>query len=212
MSPRPYRRGRREAATEETRARVLAAARELLGAPGGLAGFSVDAIAAQADVARMTVYYQFESRRGLLEALFDELAARGGIAEGLAAAFRRPGPLEVPDAFVAAFGRFWTADRVVTRRLRVLAALDPELGQAVRERDERWRRGARGGVARLTERRPGLPVSGTGADAPEEAADLLHTLASFETFATLAGEERTPEGVTPVVLRLARAALRLEEA
>ena len=210
MSPRAYRRGRREAAAEETRERVLVAARELLAAPGGLAGFSIDAVAAQADVARMSVYYQSESKRGLLEALFDELAARGRIAEGLASAFQCPDPHDVLAGFVAAFGRFWTADRVVTRRLRALAALDPELGQAVRARDERRRRGAQAVVSRLAGRDDGAPALRGGAQSPAEAADLLHTLASFETFDTLAGEERTPEEVTPVVLRLVRAVLGLQ--
>ena len=79
MSPRPYRLGQRQAATDETRARILAAARELLAASDGLTGFSIEAVARQADVARMTVYYQFGSKPGLLEALFDDLAARGQI-------------------------------------------------------------------------------------------------------------------------------------
>ena len=86
MSPRPYRLGQRQATTEQTRARIIAAARELLVARKGFSGFSIDA------VARMTVYYQFGSKIGLLEALSDSLAAHGGL-EQLAAAFRCPDPL-----------------------------------------------------------------------------------------------------------------------
>src|SRR5262249_35010278 len=71
MSPRPYRLGQRQAAAEQTRARILAAARELLVASAGFSGFSVEAVARQAGVARMTVYYQFGSKPGLLEALYD---------------------------------------------------------------------------------------------------------------------------------------------
>ena len=33
---------------------------------------AIDAVARQAGVARMTVYYQFESKKGLLEALLDD--------------------------------------------------------------------------------------------------------------------------------------------
>ena len=110
MSPRPYRLGQRQAATDETRARVLAAARELLAASNGLAGFSIEAVARQAGVARMTVYYQFGSKPGLLEALFDDLAARGQIGEHLAAAFRRPDALQALAGFIAAFAHFWAAD------------------------------------------------------------------------------------------------------
>src|SRR5437868_652736 len=71
MKPRPYRLGQRQTTIEQTRARIVAAARELLATPGGIAGFTIDAVAAQAGVARMTVYNQFASKIGLLEALFD---------------------------------------------------------------------------------------------------------------------------------------------
>ena len=93
MSPRPYRLGQRQATTEQTRARIINAARELLAESSGFSGFSIDAVARQADVARMTVYHQFGSKIGLLEALSDSLAAHGGM-EHLADAFRRPEPLE----------------------------------------------------------------------------------------------------------------------
>jgi AcrR family transcriptional regulator len=65
----------------------------------------------------VTVYYQFGSRRGLFEALFDELA-RHGLVERLRAAFGRADPLDRLDALVAAFGSFWASDRLVIRRLR----------------------------------------------------------------------------------------------
>ena len=81
MSPRPYRLGQRQIATEQTRARILAAARELLLTSDTFTGFSIDAVARQADVARMTVYHQFGSKIGLLEALSDSLAAHGGMEQ-----------------------------------------------------------------------------------------------------------------------------------
>src|SRR6266568_8038011 len=93
MSPRPYRLGQRQAATELTRARILNAARELLMSSNGYSHFSIDAIARQADVARMTVYHQFGSKIGLLEGLCDSLAASGGM-EQLAIAFRKAETIE----------------------------------------------------------------------------------------------------------------------
>ena len=72
----PYRLGQRRVAAEQTRARIIAAARALLTSSGGLVGFTVDAVAKQAGVSRMTVYYQFDSKAGLLDALFDDLAER----------------------------------------------------------------------------------------------------------------------------------------
>lgn len=198
--PRPYSPGRRQAAADETRARVIAAARELIVSAAGFQRFTIDAIAMKAGVARMTVYYQFRSKRGLLEALFDDLAAHGGM-ERMAAVFRRTEPLEALDELVGIFGRFWASDRLVLRRLRALAALDPELEPAVRERDEWRRNGCQAVVTRLVEGYGQPPA------AVEAAVDLLHTLTSFETFDTLAGAAHDPEAMIPVVQRLVRAAL-----
>ena len=205
MSPRPYRLGRRREAAEETRARIIAAARELLSASGGVSGFTIDSVARQAGVARMTVYHQFGSKQGLLEALFDSLAASGGM-EHLADAFRRPDPLEALDAFIAAFGRFWASERLIHRRLHGLAAIDPEFEPAWRARQGRRREGLRVLVGRLLKRRgrPSLKAIVRG-------VDVLYALTSFEMFDTLAGDAGSPEQVTPVVQRLARAALGAEK-
>src|SRR2546422_6186455 len=75
MTPRPYRLGRRQAAVDQTRARILKAARALLVARGNT-DFSIEAVARRARVTRATVYQRFGSRPNLLEALFDDLARR----------------------------------------------------------------------------------------------------------------------------------------
>jgi len=201
--PRPYRLGQRQTTTDQTRARILAAARSLLTADAGFPVFSIDAVARQADVARMTVYYQFGSRTGLLEALSDDLAGRGGM-EGLADAFRQPDPLDALARYIAVFGTFWGSDRLVFRRLRGLATLDPDFEQVIRARDERRRQGLRVLVARLDEH-AARPVVASD----DETVDALHMLTSFESFDTLAGAGRSPEEVTPIVLRIARATLGL---
>jgi AcrR family transcriptional regulator len=204
MSPRPYRLGQRQAATEQTRARILTAARELLLTSDAFSGFSIDAIARQADVARMTVYHQFGSKIGLLEALTDSLAAHGGM-EQLTNAFRQPDPLEALDEYIRVFSRFWQSDRLVTRRLRALSTLDPDFEQVVKARDERRREGLRVIVRRLVEKY-GKPAP----EAVDEIVNILFTLLSFECFDTLAGHTHSIEEVTPVVQRLARAALELD--
>ena len=205
MSPRPYRLGQRQAATEQTRTRILTATRELLMASDGFSGFSIDAVARQADVARMTVYHQFGSKIGLLEALSDSLAAHGGM-EQLANAFRRSEPLDALDEYITVFSRFWDSDRLVTRRLRALAALDADFEQVIRARDERRRQGLRVIVQRLVEKH-GRPAP----EAAEEVINVLYTLIGFECFDTLAGSTRSIEEVTPIVRRLAHAALGLNE-
>ena len=205
MSPRPYRFGQRQTAVEQTRARIVAAARALLAAPDGFSGFTIDAVAGQAGVARMTVYNQFGSKMGLLEALFDDLAARGLVAR-LRAAFGRPEPGEALDELVAAFAGFWHSDRVVIRRIRGLASIDPDFEQAVRARDERRREALRTVLGRFAEKY-GQPPPG----ARDEVTDVLHTLTSFETFDNLAGTTRSPEEVVPLVCRLTRAVLRPDD-
>src|SRR5258706_7994576 len=138
MSPRLYQLGQRQAGSSQTRSRVLHAARELLMESTSFSGFSIEAVARQADVARMTVYHQFGSKIGLLEALCDSLAASGGM-EQLASAFSQPEPLDALNQYILIFGRFWDEDRLVMRRLRALAALDPDFEQVIRTRDG-WRR------------------------------------------------------------------------
>lgn len=203
MSPRPYRLGQRQASTEQTRARILGAARELLLESRGFSGFSLDAVARQADVARMTVYHQFGSKIGLLEALFDSLASQGGM-EQLAGAFQQSDPLAALDEYIKVFGRFWGSERLVTRRIRGLAALDPDFEQAVRARDEWRRKGLRVILGRLAEQYARL------ASSLDESVDMLYTLIGFECFDTLAGPTRSMEEVTPIIQRLASAALGLD--
>ena len=205
MSPRSYRLGERRAGTEKTRSRIVAAARELLVAEGGFSRFTIDAVASQAGVARMTIYYQFGSKAGLLEAIYDGLAARGQIGEGLADAFQREDSLQTLSGFVEAFSRFWASDRLVLRRLQGLSAFDPDFEQGGRVRGQMRREGARVIVGRLAEQHDWPSHE----KALEEAVDVLYTLTSFESFDSLAGEERSPEGVAPVVHRAVLAALGL---
>jgi len=196
MSPRPYRLGQRQVAADETRSRILKAAREQLQTE---ASFSIDAVARRADVARMTVYYQFSSRRGLLEALFDDLAARGGIPQ-LPSAFQERDAMVALDRLIEIFAHFWTSARVVHRRLRAIAVLDPELLQALVDRNELRRRGLRV----ILSRTPGI----AGSQAIDDLVNLLFVLSSFESFDMLAGSDRTPDEVVPMVKQAAAAILR----
>ena len=196
MSPRPYRLGQRQVAADETRSRILNAAQAQLETE---ASFSIDAVARRADVARMTVYYQFGSRRGLLEALFDDLAARGGIPQ-LPSAFQERDAMVALDRLIEIFAHFWTSARVVHRRLRAIAVLDPELLQALVDRNELRRRGLRV----ILSRTPGI----AGSQAIDDLVNLLFVLSSFESFDMLAGSDRTPDEVVPMVKQAAAAILR----
>lgn len=204
MSPRPYNLGKRQEPIDAARQQVLDAARRLLGGTASYTAFTVDAVAKDADVARATVYYQFGSKAGLLEAVCDYLAEIGGMA-GLADAFTDPDPVQALHRFVACFGRFWAADRPAMRRLRALALLDPDVGAVIAARDQRRKQGLTVLVGRLAE-------SSLATAEPDLAVRILTTLTSFETFDTLAGPDHEVTAVVPDILRLAEAALGLQAA
>ena len=199
MSPRPYQLGKRQGQIDESRQRILDAARSLLAETDRYTAFTVDAIAKRADVARATIYYQFDSKTGLLEALCDDLAESGQLSE-LTTAFTNPDPLGALRDFVAAFGRFWAANRLVMRRLRALAALDPEVGGVIHARDERRRAGLAVLVGRLRDQH-------LTAVAADRAANTLLALTSFETFDALADPKQELTDAVRDVIDLAEAAL-----
>ena len=197
---RSYTAVERQRSVESGRERIVAAARDLLEADDA-EGFSIDAVARRAGVARMTVYNQFESKAGLLEALFDSLALRGPLGQ-MADIFKQPDVFVALDEYVAIFGRFWTMNRRAHRRLRAAALHDDELAAAMERRNERRRKGIAELLRRLGDKaQPSVPR--------DEVVNVIYVLLSFETFNALAGERRTPEDVTPIVRQLVRGVLGL---
>ena len=199
---RPYKLGRRQAVADETRTRIVRAARKLLATKKGVAAFTMDAVAREAKVSRMTLYHQFGSKPAILTALFDVLATEGGIASALPNAFQQSDPRAAIDDFVAAFGRFWSSDRVIYRRMEALATIDPEVEPTLRARQE-WRRT---GLARLVQRL----AKGRTDMTPGRVArtvDVVFVLTAFATFDMLAGSERMPADVIPIVQDLVHRAL-----
>jgi AcrR family transcriptional regulator len=202
MSPRHYQLGKRQDQIDESRRRVIDAARSLLGEAGSYRAFTVDAVAKDADVAKATIYYQFESKTGLLEAVCDALAEAGGMS-GLAAAVTNPDPIAALRLFVETFGRFWDVDRSAMRRLRALAALDPEVGAVISARDDRRRMGLGVLVGRLVEE-----GRETRRARPEDLVRILQVLTSFETFDGLAKPDQPLTAVVDDVASLVEAVLR----
>jgi AcrR family transcriptional regulator len=202
MSPRPYQLGKRQGQIDESRQRVIDAARSLLAQADSYRSFTVEAIAKQADVAKATLYYQFGSKTGLLEALCDALAAASGMS-GMATAFTDPDPMAGLRTLVCVFARFWAEDRSVMRRLRALAALDPEVGAVIASRDRRRRSALEVIVGRLSDDAEHNPLPDR-----EQLVRTLGMLTSFETFDTLAGPDQPLTEATGEVIRLVEAALR----
>jgi AcrR family transcriptional regulator len=191
----------REAAAAQTRERILSAARDLL-VSEAFSEFTMEAVARRADVSRLTVYYQFDSKAGLLEALYNYIAQRGEM-ERLPEIFRRGNdPLRTLHDFMKVFADFWASDRNVIRRLHALAAIDAEIAQGLHARNERRRNGLRVIVERYSRVYPPL----TALQVPV-AIDTLHMLTSFETFDALAGSERTMEEVVEILRKMVHQAI-----
>jgi AcrR family transcriptional regulator len=122
-------------ATDRTRARLLKAASAILAARDGI---SLDAVAKRAGVTRLTIYNQFGSRRALLEAVFDDMAERGGLHR-IGEAMAGPDPHAALQQIVAIFCEFWSIHRGALWRLHAAGVTDPEFEESLRARNQRRR-------------------------------------------------------------------------
>src|ERR1700676_1437147 len=112
MAVREYRLGRRQAEVDRTRSRILAAARFLVSELGPES--SLGKVAARAGVSRITVYNQFGSKAGLLEAL----SAEAGPPPARVAPERTDGdPAADPNLRIEQAGPAWAADPRLHRQL-----------------------------------------------------------------------------------------------
>jgi AcrR family transcriptional regulator len=190
---------KRQAATGETRTRILEAARQLLSSEAET-DLSMESMARQADVSRLTIYYQFGSRSGLLEALYDYLAERGDIRR-MGEVFHEPDSsvaIEI-DTLVSIFVGFWSSDPVAIRRLRAMSALDPAIARGIGARDARRRHIAAQVLKRIAGvRKKRLPEEQLGT-----RADLLSMLTSFATYDALAAAGHSPQDIIALIARLA---------
>ncbi|MBA8884861.1 TetR/AcrR family transcriptional regulator [Dokdonella fugitiva] len=189
---RAYSSATRSAAADETRARILDAARAVLAGGPGMPAFSLDGVARVAGVTRLTVYNRFESRRGLLEALFDDIARAAGLFD-LPQVIGQPDPARALRDFVGVFCRFWTTHHTAMPRFHAVIRLDDELAASFAERTERRRHALAALVRRLFPRR---------GKADAELVDVLFALTSFEFHAMLCAHGRSANAVEALVQRL----------
>ncbi len=162
----------------------------------------MEAIARRADVSRLTLYYQFKSRPGLLEALYDYLAIRGNMRR-MAEVFHEDDPSSALDKLVSIFVGFWSSDPVVIRRLRGMATLDAEIDQGIRARDARRQQAVREIIRRTV--LGGKKKLSTGQQSL--TADVLSMLTSFESYDALARAGHTQGAILATLTRMARAAI-----
>jgi AcrR family transcriptional regulator len=201
VNPRTYNSPRRIVAATQTRERIVVAAAAILATAEGISGFSLQAVADKAGVTRLTVYNQFGSRRTLLEAVFDDMAVRGGL-------HRIPGVMAGSDPqagllrVIAIFCDFWSFGCDALGPLHAAGASDPEFGASVRERNERRRCLLSVLVRRMAEGRKLRPK------ALGDLIDVVFALTSFQFFSQLTARGRTAEAACGLIQGLATDAVR----
>lgn len=194
MSSRQYCLGKRQIASDKVGEKIIEAARDLLMSKKGLTEFSMEHIAQKAGVTRLTIYNQFGSKLSLLENVYDSIGRRGGIVERLSKAMMEDDPEISLNAVVKAFIQFWDAEKLALRRLRSLAALNPDF-KGVRKRDERRRMALESVIIRVMDRR-GQKLADT-----DGTLDIVTMLTSFEAFDTMA---RSGTPVAKIIARIQR--------
>lgn len=199
MTPRPYRGRARAEATEQTRLRIAAAAVAVLRAKGA-SGFSLESVAREAGVTRLTVYNQFGSRRALLEAIFDDRAASGGLHR-MRDVMAQPDPWSALRELVEVFCAFWSSDQGSLGGLHAATSGDAVFEASLRERNERRRQAISVLVDRLCQR------GEVGRAMSKDLTDLLFVMTSFQTYSELAAD-RTPDAACALIQQTVEDAVR----
>lgn len=204
MDKRRYVQRRRAESAQQTRERILEAARSSLRS-GPLGAVKVDDIAREAGVARSTLYVLFGSRAGLFEALAVDLLEHGGF-DRLVVAFRLPDAREALLESLRAGTEAYANDPDLARSILTLAATDPDAAVAL----QRFERGRWPGMRNLAGRleTQGLLRDGLRRD---EAAQILWVLTSFATFDQLFRERGLSSATTAVRLQAVAARTLLRE-
>lgn len=180
---RPYRSRRRREQAEETRRRILAAGRRLF-VDQGYGVSTMEAIADEAGVAVQTVYATLGSKRGILLALLDEMAADADISamqKALAAATGDP-PRQLRER-LAFTTRFYAGGADLIHIARTVSGVEPDLRDLWSE-GERRRHDAAGTLvaewAKAGALAPGMST--------RDAADLFWALGGPDVFRLLITE------------------------
>jgi AcrR family transcriptional regulator len=192
---------KRQAVGSQTRTRILEAARQVLSSESEI-DLSMEAIARRADASRLTLYYQFNSRSGLLEALYDYLANRGNMGRR-PEVFHEPDPAAAIDKLVSIFVGFWSSDPLALRRLRAMAVLDPEIAGGIHARDARRAQIAREILKRMSATRKKKFTE----EQFSATTNMLSMLTSFETYDALASAGHGEKDIIAIITRLARCAV-----
>ncbi|MEE4025897.1 helix-turn-helix domain-containing protein [Gordonia sp. PKS22-38] len=176
---RSYKSPTRAAQAAETRARLIAAARQLF-AEGGWNGTTLKSIAKAAGVAEPTVYAVFGNKAGLAMALTDTADDEADVATLVAELSAAESPRRQIDAMVQFEARMYERAADLVRILHEGARTSPELADAYREGLSRGDAGRRRVVSAWP---PGALRAGLTL---QEALDVCSLAMSFELWDHLA--------------------------
>jgi AcrR family transcriptional regulator len=203
VSPRPYRLGLRADAVSETRGRVIAAARELF-IEGGFYRASMDQIAQRADVARATIYHQFKSKLGVLEAVISDFEERAGLGPLLAVVEAAPPPALVR-AVITAGCAYRATEPTLVRKVIGVASMQPEVQEIVDQHDA--------GRLRVLERVVDRLVDGgvlSERCSVDQAVNVLWLITSFDAYDLLTRGRRLPRAeAAETLVQMAESQLRV---
>ena len=180
---RAYRLGKRQEQSDQKREAVLDAAEKLL-ADGGYLSLTMESLGRESGVSRQTVHNLFGTKAAVLEALFDRLALRGGMermGQVMRGVLSGAEPRMMLEEYVRVFAGFWSQDRRLLRRIRGIAAFDPEFEAALDARNQRRRMTAPLIVGKLAALRGGIDPANQA-----HLAAALYAMTSFEYFDVLA--------------------------
>jgi AcrR family transcriptional regulator len=172
---RPYRLGLRQERVDQSRARILVAARDLV-VRTGFHGAGLEQVALVAGVARQTVYYQFGSKLGLLDALATELEAAAGIPGQVQEVLAGPTRAALEE-YMSIVCHFWARNQDLVRAWQSMAQLDSKI-RKIGERHEMSRHARMVAFVDQMAERGELREDYSRA----QGVDLLWLLTSFNSF------------------------------
>jgi AcrR family transcriptional regulator len=198
---RSYNQKARAESAAETRRRVIEVTRDLL-TRSPLESVSLPAIAAEAGVARSTVYTIFGSREGLMVAVAEDLLERGGFAR-IGQALRGPDVVRAFEVSMDVAMELYSQEHEVSWALLSLAAVDRDASSAA----ARLNFGRRDGMRKIAQRMHDQGVLRDDVTV-DEAADVLWLITSFETFGQLYRDRSlTPQQVGERLMAVTRRTL-----
>ena len=200
---REYDSSRRQRQAAQTRADILQAARRLFSARG-YAATTIEAIAAEAEVAEATVYAGFGSKRGILLAFQQLMEENTDLGERTRAFHAAGNPAEQIAVAVSISLSFPARHADLIAVLLSARGMDPDVDEFLHRGLVQEHRGAWSMVASVLASqgalRPGLTE--------QEAGDLAAALTRPEIYLILSGELGwSPDRITEILTTVVRSAL-----